>query len=80
MALPKNLRVGEATAPRFRRSLLTWYRASKRDLPWRRTHDPYRIWLSEIMLQQTRVAAAIGYFERFLERFPTIESLAARIP
>jgi A/G-specific adenine glycosylase len=77
MALPKNLRVGEATAPRFRRSLLTWYRASKRDLPWRRTHDPYRIWLSEIMLQQTRVAAAIGYFERFLERFPTIESLAA---
>jgi A/G-specific adenine glycosylase len=77
MALPKNLRVGEATAPQFRRDLLTWYRASKRDLPWRRTHDSYRIWLSEIMLQQTRVAAAIGYYERFLDRFPTIESLAA---
>jgi A/G-specific adenine glycosylase len=66
-----------ATTNRFRSALLTWYRASKRDLPWRRTNDPYRIWLSEIMLQQTRVAAAIGYYERFLARFPTIESLAA---
>jgi A/G-specific adenine glycosylase len=65
------------TTNRFRRALLVWYRASKRDLPWRRTDDPYRIWLSEIMLQQTRVAAAIGYYQRFLERFPTIESLAA---
>jgi A/G-specific adenine glycosylase len=66
-----------ATTNRFRRALLAWYRASKRDLPWRRTNDPYRIWLSEIMLQQTRVAAAIGYYKRFLERFPTIESLAS---
>jgi A/G-specific adenine glycosylase len=47
-----------------------------RDLPWRRTRDPYRIWVSEIMLQQTRVAAAIPYFERFLERFPKVENLA----
>ena len=71
------MRPGDATTARFRRNLLNWYRASKRDLPWRRTRDPYRIWLSEIMLQQTRVAAAIGYYERFLERFPTIEALAA---
>ncbi|MGB6432018.1 MAG: A/G-specific adenine glycosylase, partial [Candidatus Acidiferrales bacterium] len=77
MALPKNLLADEIAIARFRRNLLAWYHASKRDLPWRRTHDPYRIWLSEIMLQQTRVAAVIGYYERFLDRFPTIESLAA---
>jgi A/G-specific adenine glycosylase len=64
-----------ALAP-FRRKLLAWYRAEKRDLPWRRTHEPYRIWLAEIMLQQTRVVAAIPYYERFLERFPVVESLA----
>lgn len=58
-------------------ALLTdWYERAKRDLPWRRTKDPYRIWVSEIMLQQTRVAAVIPYFERFLNRFPTIQSLA----
>lgn len=61
---------------RFSRNLLDWYRTAKRDLPWRRTRDPYRIWVSEIMLQQTRVAAVIPYYERFLERFPTVESLA----
>jgi A/G-specific adenine glycosylase len=77
MALPRILRANDATTARFRRNLLAWYRASKRDLPWRRTRDPYRIWLSEIMLQQTRVAAALGYYERFLDRFPTIESLAS---
>ena len=48
----------------------------QRDLPWRRTKDPYRIWLSEIMLQQTRVAAAIPYYERFLEQFPEVNALA----
>lgn len=57
--------------------LLTWYRANARDLPWRRTTDPYRIWVSEIMLQQTRVAAVLGYYARFLEAFPTVEALAA---
>ena len=57
--------------------LLRWYRASARDLPWRRTADPYRIWVSEIMLQQTRVAAVLGYYARFLEAFPTVEALAA---
>jgi A/G-specific adenine glycosylase len=61
----------------FRRNLLDWYGTAKRDLPWRRTRDPYRIWLSEIMLQQTRVAAAIAYYERFLARFPSVETLAA---
>ncbi len=59
------------------RMLLEWYAAGHRDLPWRRTRDPYRIWVSEIMLQQTRAAAVIPYYERFLERFPTVESLAA---
>jgi A/G-specific adenine glycosylase len=60
----------------FRTQLLGWFHAYKRDLPWRRTKDPYRIWLSEIMLQQTRVAAVIPYYERFLERFPDIYALA----
>ncbi len=57
--------------------LLNWYRADHRDLPWRRTRDPYRIWLSEIMLQQTRVAAVIPYYERFLEELPDVRALAA---
>ena len=60
----------------FRKRLLAWFSQYQRDLPWRRNRDPYRIWLSEIMLQQTRVAAVIPYFERFLERFPDIHSLA----
>ena len=57
--------------------LLEWYDAVKRDLPWRRTRDPYRIWLSEIMLQQTRVETVKGYYARFLERCPTVEALAS---
>ena len=57
--------------------LLGWYRENARDLPWRHTADPYRIWVSEIMLQQTRVAAVLGYYARFLEAFPTVEALAA---
>src|SRR6266853_2138846 len=60
----------------FRKQLLGWFRQFQRNLPWRRTKDPYRIWLSEIMLQQTRVAAAIPYYERFLLRFPDVHSLA----
>jgi A/G-specific adenine glycosylase len=60
----------------FRREVLAWFAHFRRDLPWRRTRDPYSIWLSEIMLQQTRVAAVIPYFERFLHRFPTVEALA----
>ncbi len=57
-------------------ALLRWYRRDHRDLPWRNTRDPYHIWVSEIMLQQTRVTAVIPYYERFLQRFPTIEGLA----
>jgi A/G-specific adenine glycosylase len=60
----------------FRKRLLSWFAEFQRDLPWRHSKDPYRIWLSEIMLQQTRVAAAIPYFERFLERFPDVGTLA----
>ena len=56
--------------------LLAWYDAGHRDLPWRNTKDPYRIWLSEIMLQQTRVEAVIPYYERFLQMCPDIEALA----
>src|ERR1700682_4070690 len=62
---------------KFRRRLLTWFSARKRDLPWRRTKDPYRIWLSEIMLQQTRVAAVVPYYESFLVRFPSLKALAS---
>jgi A/G-specific adenine glycosylase len=60
----------------FRRQLLDWFRQFRRDLPWRRTRDPYRIWLSEIMLQQTRVAAVIPYYERFVARFTNVYELA----
>jgi len=60
----------------FQKNLLEWFCQFRRDLPWRSTKDPYCIWLSEIMLQQTRVAAAIPYFERFLARFPDVHSLA----
>lgn len=65
-----------APLTRFRQKLLGWFAQAQRDLPWRRTKDPYRIWLSEIMLQQTRVAAAIPYYERFLEHFPNVRALA----
>ena len=61
----------------FRRALRTWFDGARRDLPWRKNRDPYRVWLSEIMLQQTQVAAVIGYFERFTKAFPTVADLAA---
>src|SRR5271170_4181147 len=60
----------------FRKNLRAWFREFQRDLPWRRTRDPYRIWVSEIMLQQTRVAVVIPYYERFLARFPDVRALA----
>jgi A/G-specific adenine glycosylase len=59
------------------RLLLAWYARGHRDLPWRHSRDPYAIWVSEIMLQQTRAQAVIPYYRRFLERFPTVEALAA---
>src|SRR5947199_2949692 len=57
-------------------ALLTWFDQHRRDLPWRRTSDPYKIWLSEVMLQQTRVETVLPFYNRFLERFPTVEDLA----
>jgi A/G-specific adenine glycosylase len=60
----------------FRRALLRWFDREQRVLPWRGTQDPYRIWLSEVMLQQTRVAAVEGYYQRFLRRFPDVTTLA----
>jgi A/G-specific adenine glycosylase len=67
----------KADLPGLRRTLLAWYRRSRRDLPWRKTKDPYRIWLSEVMLQQTTVKTVTPYYEAFLEAFPTLEALAA---
>jgi A/G-specific adenine glycosylase len=61
----------------FRRRLLAWYRRNARDLEWRKSRDPYRIWVSEIMLQQTQVATVAVYFPRFLQAFPTVQALAA---
>ena len=61
---------------RFRETLLSWYDLEKRDLPWRKNNDPYRIWVSEIMLQQTRVDTVIPYYLNFMNTFPTIEALA----
>jgi len=65
-----------AELEKFRWALLEWFGAAQRDLPWRRNRDPYRVWISEIMLQQTRVAAVIPYFEKFCARFPDVQALA----
>src|SRR4051812_28971622 len=65
------LRMGSWVSP-----LLRWFDRERRDLPWRRTSDPYAIWLSEVMLQQTQVTTVIPYYERFLARFPTVQALA----
>ncbi len=60
----------------FQRQLLAWFRTHQRDLPWRLSRNPYRIWVAEVMLQQTRIAAVMPYYQRFLARFPTVQSLA----
>jgi A/G-specific adenine glycosylase len=70
--LPQSFRTAE-----FRSRLLAWYDAHARELPWRKSRDPYRVWVSEIMLQQTRVAAVIDHYHEFLRRFPTVQKLAA---
>jgi adenine-specific DNA glycosylase len=73
----RRLRSNPMSDPRrLRAAILRWYRKHRRDLPWRRTRDPYAIWVSEVMLQQTRVETVIPFYERFLERFPTVEALA----
>src|ERR1700758_4100299 len=74
--MTSNLRVGFSVAA-FQESLLAWYDRSKRVLPWRGGRDPYRIWRSEIMLQQTRVAAVLDHYQRFLRKFPSVRKLAA---
>ncbi len=61
---------------KFQHLLLSWFRRSARDLPWRRTKDPYKIWVSEIMLQQTQVVTVIPYYQKWIKRFPSVESLA----
>jgi len=63
--------------PNLAARLLEWYRTNKRDLPWRDQGDPYAIWVSEIMLQQTRVETVIPYFQRWMAQFPTVAALAA---
>jgi A/G-specific adenine glycosylase len=67
-------------APEFRRRLLRWFRRNGRDLPWRRTRDPYHIIVSEFMLQQTQVSRVQAYYPRFLERYPSIQALAVAPP
>ena len=65
------------TKTRLRKRLLAWFALHARELPWRGTRDLYRIWISEIMLQQTQVVTVIDYFQRFTERFPSVADLAA---
>ncbi len=71
------IRKNDTATNRFGNTLLRWFEEHGRDLPWRRTGDAYAIWLSEVILQQTRINQGLAYWERFMERFPTIESLAA---
>jgi A/G-specific adenine glycosylase len=81
---PKSTPARGACAPRhaaeFRRRLLRWFRRHGRDLPWRRTRDPYHVLVSEFMLQQTQVSRVEAYYHRFLARYPTVEALAAAEP
>ena len=65
------------TSTEFQQELLSWYRRSKRDLPWRRTQDPYAVWVSEVMLQQTTVAVAVAYYDRWMSAFPDVRTLAS---
>lgn len=69
--------MSEAAIVDLRQRLLAWYASQGRDLPWRRTRDPYAIWISEVMLQQTQVKTVVPYYERWLEKLPTVEALAA---
>ena len=66
----------QETVKQALRRLCAWYQQGHRDLPWRHTRDPYAVWISEIMLQQTRVQAVIPYYERFMRELPTVQALA----
>jgi A/G-specific adenine glycosylase len=74
------VKVERGRAVSFSRALRAWFRQNGRDLPWRRTRDPYRVLVSEAMLQQTQVARVVNYYDRFLTRFPTLEALAEAPP
>jgi A/G-specific adenine glycosylase len=74
--MPRKSTPRHARHAEFRRRLLRWFRAHGRDLPWRRTRDPYRVLVSEFMLQQTQVSRVEAFYHRFLERYPTLEALA----
>jgi A/G-specific adenine glycosylase len=74
------VKVGRERAALFSRSLRAWFRKNGRDLPWRRTRDPYCVLVSEAMLQQTQVARVVDYYDRFLTRFPTLDALAEAPP
>ncbi len=76
-ATPRRDAPPDAAHRSLRRRLLAWYTRTRRDLPWRRTRDPYAIWISEAMLQQTRVETVIPYYERFLQTFPDVDGLAS---
>jgi len=77
MAAKRELKTEQVNAPLFRRSLMQWYCKSARILPWRGVDDSYKVWISEIMLQQTRVQAVIEHYKLFLKKFPTVKKLAA---
>jgi A/G-specific adenine glycosylase len=77
VAARKEISISRETRLAFGRRLRAWYRRHQRDLPWRRTRDPYRVLVSELMLQQTQVARVVEYYAAFLTRFPTLESIAA---
>ncbi len=64
---------------KIQKNLLRWFEKNKRDLPWRKTRDPYAVWVSEMMLQQTQVATVIPYYEKFLKLFPTVHHLEGQI-
>ncbi|HLV19344.1 MAG TPA: A/G-specific adenine glycosylase, partial [Polyangiaceae bacterium] len=68
--LPSPRRIASVQA-----ALVAWYRRHRRDLPWRQSHDPYAVWVSEMMLQQTQVATVIPYYERWMQRFPSVAAL-----
>src|SRR5271169_4202607 len=71
------LALNSSTLRKLRNDLLRWYDQNQRDLPWRADGDPYRVWVSEIMLQQTRVAAVLDHYARWMRKFPSVETLAA---
>jgi A/G-specific adenine glycosylase len=76
ITMRRGVSIGNHHVRQLRRALLSWYEKNGRDLPWRRTQDPYRIWVSEVMLQQTRVAVVIERYQRFLQRFSSVRELA----